>query len=249
MSRDGLSKTIRRDTYSTSGPQSRTSPTSFSIRTIPEHYCRLKANLDTSHNDKYANPVGRLAWQVSQEGGEGEPFYVDPHGFQRGLDMWINAGKDVYAEKWDSSECALVDNGVTLKDIDVLKSLNKRSSSIIRFARIGNFFRDSTLVFALRAGFPFETSSPSRESSACLCGHRHIAQLTVRVTIHGVTKSITNLANRLWTTATHPRRTYASTASLLLSHKEPTKSHTRSMTITPGRVAAHVRCAKLTDLP
>ncbi|ODQ50465.1 hypothetical protein SAICODRAFT_31987 [Saitoella complicata NRRL Y-17804] len=81
-----------------------------------DHYRELKVELDALHDDKHGHPTGRLSWQKGQTGGEGEPFYVDPNGFQRGLDVWINTGKDVYAEKWGMGpNCGL--EGKTLQDM------------------------------------------------------------------------------------------------------------------------------------
>ncbi|PBP24817.1 hypothetical protein BUE80_DR004340 [Diplocarpon rosae] len=55
--------------------------------------------------------AGRLYWQVRQHGGQGEPYYRDPDGFQKGIQMMQDLGRDVYAEKWGHKGCDLVDSG------------------------------------------------------------------------------------------------------------------------------------------
>ncbi|CAL3965473.1 unnamed protein product [Diplocarpon coronariae] len=54
---------------------------------------------------------GRLYWQVRQHGGQGEPYYRDPDGFQKGIQMMQDLGRGVYAEKWGHRGCDLVDSG------------------------------------------------------------------------------------------------------------------------------------------
>lgn len=51
----------------------------------------------------------RNLWQLRQGGGEGEPFYRDPEGFQVGLDVAIEAGRRVFADKWGHRGCDIFD--------------------------------------------------------------------------------------------------------------------------------------------
>ena len=51
--------------------------------------------------------LSRLRWQTAQQGGQGEPFYRDPVGFQKGLDMLIEAGRAIFHEKWGHRGCDL----------------------------------------------------------------------------------------------------------------------------------------------
>lgn len=51
----------------------------------------------------------RNMWQLRQGGGEGEPFYRDPEGFQVGLDVAIEAGRRVFADKWGHRGCDIFD--------------------------------------------------------------------------------------------------------------------------------------------
>jgi hypothetical protein len=42
----------------------------------------------------------RNSWQYKQTGGQGEPFYRDPAGFEWALQHTVAAGTDIYHEKW-----------------------------------------------------------------------------------------------------------------------------------------------------
>jgi hypothetical protein len=59
---------------------------------------------------------GRNIWQASQTGGQGEPFYRDPEGFDRAVKMTIEFGRAVMSEKWGHRGCDLRDNGLRLGD-------------------------------------------------------------------------------------------------------------------------------------
>ncbi|KAJ4289969.1 hypothetical protein N0V88_006770 [Collariella sp. IMI 366227] len=58
----------------------------------------------------------RNTWQVGQHGGEGEPFYYDPIGFAEGLDVIIEAGREVYRRKWGHRDCRLLSAGRKTSD-------------------------------------------------------------------------------------------------------------------------------------
>jgi hypothetical protein len=62
------------------------------------------------------NSGDRNTWQGRQTGGQGEPFYRDPEGFETGLRMLINTGRSVFAEKWGHRGCDIVQIGVTAED-------------------------------------------------------------------------------------------------------------------------------------
>lgn len=51
----------------------------------------------------------RNMWQLRQGGGQGEPFYRDQEGFQVGLDLMIEAGRRVFADKWGHRGCDIFD--------------------------------------------------------------------------------------------------------------------------------------------
>lgn len=59
---------------------------------------------------------GRNTWQHQQSGGQGEPFYRNPDGFEKAIQMTITLGRGVYLEKWGTLECGLIKNGVTKDD-------------------------------------------------------------------------------------------------------------------------------------
>ena len=51
-----------------------------------------------------------------QTGGEGDPFYRDPQGFEEGLKTMIDAGRRVFADKWGHRGCDLLELGVQVRD-------------------------------------------------------------------------------------------------------------------------------------
>ncbi|KAI0136957.1 hypothetical protein BJ170DRAFT_699213 [Xylariales sp. AK1849] len=57
--------------------------------------------------------VYRNTWQTKQSGGDGEPFYRDPAGFEVGIQTLIDAGRRVFADKWGHRGCDLIDMGIT----------------------------------------------------------------------------------------------------------------------------------------
>jgi len=64
--------------------------------------------------EKYKNeggPNGRNTWQARQTGGKGEPYYRDPEGFETGIQMITQTGRDIYAEKWGHQSCGLLPFG------------------------------------------------------------------------------------------------------------------------------------------
>lgn len=58
----------------------------------------------------------RNMWQLRQGGGEGEPFYRDPEGFQLGLDMMIETGRRVFSEKYGHRGCDIAFMGIRAED-------------------------------------------------------------------------------------------------------------------------------------
>ncbi|CAK7231796.1 hypothetical protein SEUCBS140593_008046 [Sporothrix eucalyptigena] len=59
---------------------------------------------------------GRNSWQQRQQGGQGEPFYRDPEGFEAGLQKHIAVGRQVYADKWGHRGCDLHVMGIRTED-------------------------------------------------------------------------------------------------------------------------------------
>ena len=63
---------------------------------------------------EYKNSLGgggRNIWQDRQKGGQGEPYYRDPEGFETGVQMAMEMGRNVYAEKWGHRDCGLLEVG------------------------------------------------------------------------------------------------------------------------------------------
>ncbi|CAK7215921.1 hypothetical protein SBRCBS47491_002652 [Sporothrix bragantina] len=71
---------------------------------------------DGTAHVKAIKVAGRNAWQQQQQGGQGEPFYRDPAGFEAGLQKHIAVGRQVYAEKWGHRGCDLHGMGIRTDD-------------------------------------------------------------------------------------------------------------------------------------
>ena len=54
----------------------------------------------------------RNSWQLRQNGGDGEPYFYDPEGFEKALQMVIEAGTKVNEEKWGHKGCDLLKAGL-----------------------------------------------------------------------------------------------------------------------------------------
>ena len=79
-------------------------------------YKELLERLDVLQREKSDNKAGRNTWQASQKGGQGEPFYRDSDGFEKGIQMWMDFGRDVFHEKWGRGECNIRDVGLKFDD-------------------------------------------------------------------------------------------------------------------------------------
>ena len=80
-----------------------------------EGWIKLREKLQQMHDDKIADKY-RNSWQLRQRGGKGEPFYYDPDGFEKALQMQIHVGTEVYEEKWGHRGCDIRDVGLGLGD-------------------------------------------------------------------------------------------------------------------------------------
>ncbi|KAK0613298.1 hypothetical protein B0T14DRAFT_539220 [Immersiella caudata] len=66
---------------------------------------------------KYEDGNGwRNMWQLSQTGGQGEPFARDYEGFEMGLRMFIDTGRAVFAEKWGHRGCDIAKMNIKAED-------------------------------------------------------------------------------------------------------------------------------------
>lgn len=73
---------------------------------------RLEQMAQEKRDDVYRN-----SWQKRQSGGKGEPFYYDPAGFEKALQMTIHVGTEVYEEKWGHRGCNLGETKLGLGDV------------------------------------------------------------------------------------------------------------------------------------
>ena len=72
-------------------------------------YQDLLRKLDEMQHAKFIDKGGRNTWQARQRRGQGEPFYRDAL-------MWMEFGRDVFAEKWGRGPCDLRDAGMVEGD-------------------------------------------------------------------------------------------------------------------------------------
>lgn len=79
-------------------------------------YQELVHSLNVMQNLKMDDGGGRNTWQARQRGGQGEPFYRDPEGFEKGIWMWMDFGRDVFTEKWGRGPCDLREAGLVEED-------------------------------------------------------------------------------------------------------------------------------------
>ena len=79
--------------------------------------------------EKLANTIGktvdkklngengeRNSWQYKQTGGQGEPFYREPQGYEFALQQAISCGDAAYGEKWGHRDCQLTGAGLNWTD-------------------------------------------------------------------------------------------------------------------------------------
>ncbi|KAL8917979.1 MAG: hypothetical protein Q9208_007643 [Pyrenodesmia sp. 3 TL-2023] len=69
-----------------------------------EGFRKLAAMLEQIQQDKRDDKY-RNSWQLRQNGGEGEPYYYDPDGFEKALQMTIEVGTKINEEKWGHKGC------------------------------------------------------------------------------------------------------------------------------------------------
>jgi hypothetical protein len=79
-------------------------------------YHNLTQRFNRMQMDKTTDIRGRNTWQSSQTGGQGEPYYRDPEGFEKALQMTIDVGREIVAEKWGHRGCNIKDSGLKTGD-------------------------------------------------------------------------------------------------------------------------------------
>lgn len=72
--------------------------------------------VDQAVQSKLSGEEIRNSWHTKQTGGQGEPFYRDPQGFDLALQKLIACGEDTYNEKWGHRDCELIKSGLKLED-------------------------------------------------------------------------------------------------------------------------------------
>jgi hypothetical protein len=72
--------------------------------------------LDGMQGSKGSSSRGRNTWQSRQTGGQGDPFYRDSEGFEKGILMTIEFGRQVFAEKWGHRDCNIAPIGMKASD-------------------------------------------------------------------------------------------------------------------------------------
>ena len=72
--------------------------------------------LDEMGHAKSNREGGRNTWQARQKGGQGEPFYRDSDGFEKGIQMTMDLGRKVFEEKWGRGACDLRAAGMKESD-------------------------------------------------------------------------------------------------------------------------------------
>ena len=80
-------------------------------------YRTLISTLEELDRDKNSGDKGRNTWQSRQRGGQGEPFYRDAEGFERGIAMTMDLGRKVFEEKWGRGRCDVRDAGMVEGDM------------------------------------------------------------------------------------------------------------------------------------
>ena len=126
-------------------------------------YGKLVHSLNVLQDLKSSAEGGRNTWQARQRGGQGEPFYRDPEGFEKGILMWMDFGRDVFTEKWGRGPCDLrvagleeqdawyVNFGVILRSFRILSELQDTN-----LRDLASFFYFSTLN-TIQISYPKET--------------------------------------------------------------------------------------------
>lgn len=80
------------------------------------HYEALIREADELQVVKNSMEGGRNFWQGLQMGGQGEPFYRDPLGFEEAIWMTTEYGRDILSEKWGHVGCNIRGSGADMDD-------------------------------------------------------------------------------------------------------------------------------------
>ncbi|KAI4131283.1 MAG: hypothetical protein LQ338_001308 [Usnochroma carphineum] len=109
--RRGPRRTKREDAIPPPPPEPAAPVVKSDGRNSPEYHELLK-ELDRMQREKNEDQAGRNTWQARQQGGYGEPFYRDGAGFEEGISMMMNLGRDVFEAKWGRGRCDIREAGL-----------------------------------------------------------------------------------------------------------------------------------------
>ena len=80
-----------------------------------EQWKKLQDTLEAMAKEKREDPY-RNSWQLKQRGGQGEPFHYDADGWEKALQMTIEAGGAIMEDKWGHKGCNLREVGLKAGD-------------------------------------------------------------------------------------------------------------------------------------
>ncbi|KAL8955845.1 MAG: hypothetical protein Q9183_006506 [Haloplaca sp. 2 TL-2023] len=110
-------KATTRDPQSNSSTTSSSSPNTAYLTSTEEDlragpgFLHLNTTLERIQQDKRDDKY-RNSWQLRQNGGEGDPYYYDPDGFEKALQMTIEVGTKINEEKWGHRGCDIKKAGL-----------------------------------------------------------------------------------------------------------------------------------------
>ncbi|KAA8903867.1 hypothetical protein FN846DRAFT_1022190 [Sphaerosporella brunnea] len=81
-----------------------------------KRYKRVLKKLEDIDVEKHHVKTNRNFWQGMQRGGQGEPFWRDAVGFEKGIRMWIEFGRTVFRHKWAHGDCEIIKAGRKFED-------------------------------------------------------------------------------------------------------------------------------------
>lgn len=110
-------KDLRKDLNRTHSSPPLVVPSSWQDDTIWSNLSKqLIGTIDHMQGSKWENKHGRNTWQARQTGGQGDPYYRDSEGFEIGIQLTIEHGRNVFREKWGHRDCDIVEVGLRPED-------------------------------------------------------------------------------------------------------------------------------------
>lgn len=109
--RDTHNSTITQPSIGANGPNAQYFAETEEDTLASPGWKQLQIDLEAMAEEKRTDPY-RNSWQLKQRGGDGEPYHVDVDGWEKALQMTINAGVKIYEEKWGHQGCDIKDLGL-----------------------------------------------------------------------------------------------------------------------------------------